>query len=203
MYKLPNLPFLYQDLEPFIDTHTMALHHEKHEQNYVNNLNKLLDKNQYDYQYKMEELIYRINMFTNEDQENILFNLRGVLNHELYWRGMKAGGGNKPVGKLKEQIERKFGNYENFWSKIKSKALELKGSGYTFLVLKTDGSIDIINMQNQETPLLLGYIPLFNIDLWEHAYYINYENDKGKYLNNFKQIVDFTYASSLFNEIVI
>lgn len=200
MYKLPNLPYLYQDLEPYIDTHTMALHHEKHEHNYLSNLNKSLNKNNYNYTYKLEELIYHLNEFLPTSREEILFNLGGVLNHELYWRSMKPYHQNKPKGKLKEKIDRTFGSYKNFWEAIKQNGLNLKGSGYVFLVFK-DNELDIINTKNQDTPLSFGYIPLFNIDLWEHAYYINYENDKEKYLDNFEKIADFTYANEVYNRL--
>jgi len=200
MYKLPNLPYLYQDLEPYIDTHTMALHHEKHEQNYLNNLNKLLNKNNYNYTYKLEELIYHLNEFLPTSREEILFNLGGVLNHELYWKSMNPYHQNKPEGKLKEKIDRTFGSYKNFWEAIKEKGLNLKGSGYVFLIFK-DNELDIINTKNQDTPLSFGYIPLFNIDLWEHAYYINYENYKEKYLDNFEKIADFTYANEVYNRL--
>lgn len=202
MYKLPILPYLFQDLEPYIDTHTMGLHYHKHEQNYLNKLNLLLAKNHYDYRYSLEELVYHITEFKTQDQKNILFNLGGVLNHNLYWKGINPNHRNKPMGKLKEYIELTFGDYDQFWNRIKDKALELKGSGYTFLVITDDGDLDIINMSNQDIPLLNGYIPIFNIDMWEHAYYLNYQNDKEKYLENFKIIADFTNASNIFNSII-
>lgn len=201
MYKLPELPYLYQDLEPFIDTHTMGLHYHKHEQNYLDKLNTLLLKNNYNFRYSMEELIYHINEFPVNDREDILYNLGGVLNHNLYFKCMTPGG-KKPTGQLNDYINKKYGNYEKFFDEIKKKAMSLKGSGYTFLVLKNNGEVDIINMSNQDTPLLLGYIPLFTIDLWEHAYYINYENRKADYIDNFKNIADFTYASCVFNSII-
>lgn len=135
MYKLENLPYLFQDLEPFLDTHTLGLHYNKHAQNYLNNLNKLLMKNNFDYRYDINELAFHINEFAKEAQESILFNLGGVINHNLY--------------------------------------------------------------------LSHGYIPLFNVDLWEHAYYLNYENDKSKYLDNFVQIADFTFANKIYNNISI
>jgi len=201
MYKLPELPYFYQDLEPFIDTHTIGLHYHKHEKNYLNQLNALLVKNNYNYQYGLEELIYHINEFPVEDREDILFNLGGVLNHNLYFKSMSPGGF-MPVGKLKDYIDRKYGSYDEFFEEIKKKGMNLKGSGYTFFVLKNNGDLDIINMSNQDTPLLFGYIPLFTIDLWEHAYYINYENRKSDYLDNFKNIADFSYASRIFNSII-
>lgn len=197
MYQLPVLPYLYQDLEPFIDTHTMGLHYHKHEQTYLNNLNKILEKNNYKYSYDLNELIFHIEDFPLEDRENLLFNLGGVLNHNIYWKSMN----NKktlPEGKLKEQIEKQYGSYDEFWNKFKETALLLKGSGYTFLV-KSNNNLEIINFFNQDNPLLYGYIPLFNIDLWEHAYYLNYENDKSKYIDNFKEIADFSNATEIYN----
>lgn len=193
MYKLPKLSFLFQDLEPFIDTHTMGLHYHK--------LNDLLQKNNYDYRYSLNELIYHINEFSSSIQEDLLFNLGGILNHNLYWKGINPNP-NKPSGNFKIRIEKAFGSIDDFWLKFKEKALSLKGSGYTFLVLKRDGELEIINTSNQDTPLSLGFIPLFTIDLWEHAYYLNYENDKAKYLDNFEKIADFSYASELFNNLI-
>lgn len=202
MYQLPKLPYLFQDLEPYIDTHTMGLHYHKHHQNYVDKLNELLMKNNYDYRYNLNELIYHINEFPVSNREDILFNLGGVLNHNLYWRSINPRQGQKPIGQLKNYIERTYGSYEKFWSIFKDSAMKLKGSGYTFLVLKRDGQLDIINVSNQDTPFALGYMPLFNVDLWEHAYYLNYENDKKKYLDNFEKISDFRNASRIFNSIV-
>lgn len=202
MYKLANLPYLYQDLEPYIDTHTMGLHYNKHAKNYLKQLNDLLKKNNYNYNYSLEQLIYHINEFLLEDKiENILFNLGGVLNHILYFMGISKEH-KKPTGNLKIYLDRKYGSFENFYNIFKKKALELKGSGYTFLVLKNNKELDIINTKNQDTPLLFGYVPLFNIDLWEHAYYINYENERNRYLDNFKEISDFTNASRIFNNII-
>lgn len=198
MYQLPSLSYLYQDLEPFIDTHTMGLHYHKHEQTYLNNLNNLLNKNNYDYKYDLNELIYHIEEFPIDNRENILFNLGGVLNHNIYWKSMNKNN-TLPSGELKEQIDKQFGGYDEFWKEIKENALKLKGSGYTFLVM-SNNELEIINFFNQDSPLLYGYIPLFNIDLWEHAYYINYENDKSKYIDNFKEIADFSYANEIYNK---
>ena len=194
MYQLPILPYSFQELEPYIDTHTMALHYHKHQQNYLKKLNDLLKKYNYDYRYNLQELLYHIDEFKESDKENILFNLGGVLNHNLYWKSMNPNS-KKPFGKLKNYIENQYGSYENFWKQIKEKALSLKGSGYTFLILKNNGLLDIMNVSNQDTPLLKGFIPLFNIDLWEHAYYLNYENEKENYIDNFEKIADFSNAS--------
>lgn len=201
MYKLPKLAHMYQDFEPFIDTHTMGVHYHKHEQTYLNNLNNLLNKNNFNYNYDIDELIYHINEFPDNDKENILFNLGGVINHELYWKGISQNN-YLPNGKLKNKIDSQYGNFDNFWNQFKEMGLKLKGSGYTFLVLKNDKNLDIINLSNQDMPVLHGYIPLFNIDLWEHAYYLNYLNERGRYIDNFKNIADFTNASLIYDKIV-
>lgn len=202
MYQLSKLSYLYQDLEPYIDTHTVALHYNKHYQNYLNKLNTLLEENNYDYRYKLDELSFHIDEFSPTSREDILFNLGGVLNHDLYWKSMSPNKGQKPTGELKKHLERTFGSYEQFWKHFKDMALKLKGSGYTFLVLQIDGELDIINFANQDLPILYGYLPLFNIDMWEHAYYINYENNKEEYIDNFEKIADFRNASKIFNNVI-
>lgn len=201
MYKLPILPYLFQDLEPYVDTHTMGLHYHKHEMNYLNKLNLLLIKNNYDYKYPIEELIYHIDEFPIEDREDILYNLGGVLNHNLYFKSMSPKRV-LPSDKLKDDIESKYGSVDKFLLEFKNKALELKGVGYTFLVVNDNGTLDIINLSNQDLPQLLGYIPLLNMDMWEHAYYLNYKNEKSNYIDNFFLIVDFTNANSLYNSLM-
>ena len=197
MYKLQDLPYLYQDLEPYISTHTIALHINKHTKNYLNNLNNLLLKNNYQFNYSLTELIFHIAEFPN-DQEDILFNLGGVLNHNLYFHSL----GKKlvqPEGLFKVHFDKKYQSISNFLKILKEKALKLKGSGYVFLILKQNKELDLINLPNQETPWLNKDIPLFCIDLWEHAYYLDYQNDKAKYLDNLSSIVDFSLASEIFN----
>lgn len=201
MYKLSALPFLYQDLEPFVDTHTMGLHYNKHEQTYLNNLNDILEKNNYDYRYDLTELIYHLNEFLPDDMESLIFNLGGVLNHNLYWLSINSSN-YLPSGKLLDKINNQYGSYDKFFDLFKKSAINLKGSGYTFLVINSDGNLDIVNMANQDSPLLYNLIPLFNIDLWEHAYYLNYQNDKSRYIDNFKLKADFRNASFIYNSMV-
>ena len=202
MYELPKLPYLFQDLEPYIDTHTMGLHYHKHPQGYLNKLNDLLIKSNYDYRYTIEELPFHIMEFPKNIQEDILFNLGGVLNHNLYFNSISPKKNGFPNGKLRKKIENQFGSLDIFFTKLKENVMKLKGSGYTFLVLRNDGMLEIKNFSNQELPVLFGYIPLFNIDLWEHAYYINYENNKSNYFDNFMLIADFTNANNIYNKLV-
>lgn len=201
MYKLEPLPYLYQDLEPYIDTHTLGLHHNKHEQNYLNNLNNLLIKNNYDFKYDINELVFHVNEFNKNDIENILYNLGGVLNHNLYWKSMNPEK-QRPNGELKRKMENKYKSVDTFFKLFKESALKIKGSGYTFLVLNAEDELEIINTKNQDMLQMLGNIPLFTIDMWEHAYYLNYKNNKSEYIDNFIEISDFTYANEIYNNIM-
>lgn len=201
MYSLPKLPYLYQDLEPYIDTHTLGLHYNIHTKNYLNKLNELLNENKYDYRYNLNELIYHLDEFKPSIREDILYNLGGVLNHILYFNSMSPKI-KKPFGNLELAINKEFGSFNKFYELFKQSTLNIKGSGYTFLVLNYNGKLAIINLPNQQTPLSINCIPLFTIDMWEHAYYLNYKPDKAKYLDNFKIISDFTYASQIYNSIL-
>ena len=197
MFKLDTLPYDYSDLEPFIDTKTLGLHHKKHQQTYLNKLNTLLQKNNYMYNYSLVELLQHINEFNENDRENILFNLGGVINHNIYFRSISPKP-SLPGPVLMGKIVKKYQSFEKFKDSFKKKALELKGSGYTFLVL--DGNeLNIINLKNQETPYSYNLIPLLGLDMWEHAYYLNYQNNKENYIDNFFNIVDFSIASRVVN----
>lgn len=202
MYIKEKLDYLYSDLEPFIDTHTLGLHYNKHYQNYLNNLNMSLKKNNYKYGYSLVELTRHLDEFNEDDRKNIKFNLGGVINHNLYF---KCINNNKtiPKGSLLDSIIKKYKDFNSFKKQFITSALSIKGSGYTFLVMDKDKNIDIINLSNQDSPYFYNLIPLFTIDMWEHAYYLNYENKKDIYLDNFFEIADFSYANSIYNNIKI
>ncbi len=196
MYKLLDLPYFYSDLEPYIDTHTLGLHKNKHQKNYLDKLNALLIKNKFNFKFSLNELSQHINEFNKEDRENILFNLGGVINHNIYFNSIS----NKHIEPnvfLSYMINNSFGSYEMFKKIFKETALSLKGSGYTYLILKKD-KLEIINFYNQENPYSYNLIPLICIDMWEHAYYLNYKNDKGSYIDNFFEIIDFNEANKFF-----
>lgn len=201
MFEKIKLDYDFDSLEPFIDTHTLGLHYNKHYENYLNNLNKLLIKNNITYNNDISALLNELQKIKTNDIDDILFNLGGVLNHELYFKSI----GKKSIisDVLKNEIENEFGSYENFVKLFSESANKLKGSGYTFLVINNK-KLEIINMPNQVTPYLYGLIPLLCIDLWEHAYYINYENRKKDYIENFFNIIDFSSANDIFykNKIV-
>lgn len=197
MYKLCVLSYSYSSLEPFIDTHTMGLHYNKHLKNYLSKLNDLLIKNNYNFKYKLELLGYHLDEFKESDREDILFNLGGVLNHIFYFSSISESLV-LPSSDLMNKILTKFETFDNFKKLFKESALKLKGSGYTYLVMDKDKNLFIKNFLNQDCPYFYELIPLLCIDLWEHAYYINYENKRDLYIDNFFNIIDFDMANKMY-----
>lgn len=202
MYQEMPLPYAYDALEPYVDTRTVGLHYEKHYRKYLNQLNALLKKNQYKNEYTKEALITHLDMFPLEDRDDILYNLGGVVNHELYFSNMNPRQYNRPVGLIQKAINTQYGNYENFKKEFWKTASYLVGSGYTFLVVNGKNQLEIINLSNQDTPYTYGLTPLIALDLWEHAYYLNYQNERNRYIENFFEIIDFEQINRLYEETI-
>ncbi len=200
MYDIPRLPYSYDALEPNIDEKTVSIHYEKHHLNYLNNLNNLLKEINFNKNYSLKELVQNIDEIPIEKRGNILFNAGGVLNHNLYWLSMSQNKNNHPIGKLEVAINDKYGSFENFKKEFIKQATLLKGSGYTFLVIDKNNNLEIINTSNQETPYLYGLTPIMTIDLWEHAYYLLYQNRRTDYINNFFNLIDFVEINKLYEE---
>lgn len=189
MYKKVNLN--YQSLEPIIDDKTLDLHYNKHYQNYTDKLNQYLNDINYDYKLSAEELAKNISILPIEYRNEILYNLGGYLNHSLYFNILTDKMKEIPTPLLNE-INKTFGNINNFKLEFINMALELKGSGYTFLVLDKNNKLRIINMSNQDTPYYYSFKPIMTIDVWEHSYYLKYTYNKKEYLENIFNIIDFT-----------
>lgn len=198
MYQMQKLT--YNTLEPYISDRTLTIHYNNHYLKYLKKLNDILVKENYDFRYTKEELFNHIDEFNISFRDKILFNLGGVVNHELYFYNMSNLKNNKPVGSIKNEIDKEYGNYENFKNEFKKMALELIGSGYTYLVINKNKKLQIINMSNQESPYLYGMIPIMIIDLWEHAYYLDYQNNKEKYIDSFFEIIDFDKINNLYEK---
>lgn len=195
MYTVINLPYPYNALEPIIDTKTVNIHYNKHHKKYLENLNKLTN-----YKMPLEEIPKKISEFPLKDRGEILYNAGGILNHNLYWQSLNSTP-SLPHGKLLSKINQTYGNFNNFKNEFINKAKTLVGSGYTFLVTDNNGNLSIINMNNQETPLSYNYIPLFTIDLWEHAYYLKYKNDRNAYIENIWHKTNFNHASTIYESL--
>jgi Fe-Mn family superoxide dismutase len=190
---LPELPYGNRDLEPHISARTLEFHHGKHHQGYVTNLNKLLEGNGL-----QEETLESIVMKTAGDSERsgIFNNAAQVWNHTFYWQSMMPGGGGAPVGLIAAKIAKDFGGYEQFAEQFKEAALAQFGSGWVWLVQKAD-KLSIVKTSNADTPIARGGKPLLTIDVWEHAYYLDYQNRRGDYVEAFlKNLVNWEFANS-------
>ncbi len=185
----------YDAYEPYISSYTMNIHYNKHYKKYLDNLNNLLSK--YNYEYSKEELVKNIDIFPIQERDNILFNLGGVLNHELFFSILGYG---EMSEIFKNKIDEDFGSFANFKEEFIKQAKLLVGSGYTFLVLNKDNNLEIINVANQDTPNSYGLVPIMNLDLWEHAYYLDYQNERNTYIDNFFSIIDFNKVSKIYEK---
>ncbi len=183
MYKAKPLKFSFNALEPYLSEETVRRHYIIYT-NYVKRLNDLIENNK----YTLEETIKNIDEFPMENRDKILFLSSAILNHELYFENIGLNK-SEPVGKLKRKIEQQYGSFEKFKEEFKKQASYVIGSGYTFLILNNN-DLEIINTSNQENPYSYDLIPIMNIDLWEHAYYIDYFN-RQEYIDNFFSIIDF------------
>lgn len=202
MYKSVILPYNYNDLEPVLNSETINVHYNKHYLGYLEKLNKILNDINYDYRYTKEELVSHIEEIPIDVRDDVLYNLGGVLNHELYFYSMSNNKVNVPIGALRKKIIDEYGTIENFKDEFIKTANKLVGSGYTFLVLNNNLKLEIINTPNQETPYLYGLIPIMALDLWEHAYYLVYRNRRGEYIEKFFEIVDYNNINKNYEKAV-
>jgi superoxide dismutase, Fe-Mn family len=192
---LPELAYEYKDLEPYISARTLEFHYAKHHQGYVTNLNKLLQGTDL-----LGETLEGIVKRTVGDSERsgIFNNAAQVWNHTFYWQSMMPGGGGAPVGLIATKIARDFGGYEHFAEQLKQAALAQFGSGWIWLVLKADKLV-IVKTSNADTPIARGEKPLLTLDVWEHAYYLDYQNRRGDYVDAFlKNLINWGFANSQF-----
>lgn len=196
-YKRINLD--YKSLEPYIDDRTLDLHYNAHYRNYTDKLNKYLKDINYNYSLSGEKLAQNINILPMDNRDEILFNLGGYLNHNLYFYNLTNKKKDIPLPLL-ELINKYFGSFSLFKEEFIDMAMEVKGSGYTFLVLDKNNKLRIINTSNQDTPYYYGFIPIMTIDVWEHSYYLKYTYERKKYLDNIFNIIDFEKVYMLYLE---
>jgi Fe-Mn family superoxide dismutase len=190
--SLPNLPYEQDALEPHISARTLSFHHGKHHNAYVTNLNKLIEGSE----LAGETLENIIKATANDASKAGVFNNAAqVWNHTFYWHSMKPNGGGAPSGAIAEKITTDFGSYDNFISEFKAAGLTQFGSGWAWLVLK-DNKLEVMKTANADTPLAHGIQPLLTVDVWEHAYYLDYQNDRGNYLDTFfGQLINWDFVN--------
>jgi Fe-Mn family superoxide dismutase len=190
-HTLPPLPYAQDALAPHLSKETFEYHHGKHHQAYVTNLNNLIPGTEFE-NLSLEEII-------KKSSGGIYNNAAQIWNHTFFWNCMKPQGGGAPTGKLAEAINAKFGSYDAFKEAFTKSAVGNFGSGWTFLVKKADGSVDIVNMGPAGTPLTTGDTPLLTVDVWEHAYYIDYRNARPKFVEVFlNSLVNWDFAAKNF-----
>ncbi len=186
MSTIESLSYKYDSLEPYIDQQTMQIHHDKHHQAYFDKFNTILDTHPELKKKDVDDLLKDLKKVPEEIRENIKFFGGGHSNHRFFWLLLKKG--TKFEGKVAQSIIQKYGSYDKFKEEFKNAALSLKGSGWTWLVYEKE--LEIINTSNQDSPLSLGKIPLLTLDMWEHAYYLKYQNQKADYVDNFFHIIN-------------
>ncbi|MFA6893937.1 MAG: superoxide dismutase [Synergistaceae bacterium] len=193
MIMLPKLPYGNDALEPHISSKTMDFHYGKHHNTYVENLNKLIEGTEFS-QETLENIIK--NTSGRDDKTAVFNNAAQVWNHTFYWNSIKPAGGGIPYGPLGEKINLDFGSYEIFAKKFKDTALGQFGSGWAWLVQK-DGKLEIIKTSNADTPIAKDVKPLLTVDVWEHAYYLDYQNKRADYLDSFiKNLINWDFVNA-------
>lgn len=192
----------YKSLDPYIDDRTLDLHYNAHYRNYTDKLNKYLNDINYDYKDSPIYLAKHIDILPMENRDEILFNLGGYLNHSLYFYNLTNKKKDIPI-ELLNLINKYFGSFSLFKEEFIDMAMEVKGNGYTFLVMDKNNKLRIINTSNQDTPYYYGFTPIMTIDVWEHAYYLKYTYLRKKYLENIFDIIDFDKVYKLYLDNIV
>ena len=197
-FELPPLPYGYDALEPYIDAQTMQIHHDKHHQAYTDKLNAALEKYP-DLQSKsVEELLKDLDSVPEEIRPAVRNHGGGYFNHSLFWLMMKKGGGGEPEGDLAEAIRGEFGSFAAFKEQFSTAAPTVFCSGWAWLVMDKSGELAIVTTPNQDSPVSTGQRPLLALDVWEHAYYLKYQNRRPEYIENWWQVVNWDQVEENF-----
>ncbi len=197
MHELPSLPYGFDALEPHIDARTMEIHHGKHHAAYVANLNKALDGHADLLGLSIEDLMRKLGSVPEAIQTAVRNNGGGHANHSLFWKIMGPTGGGEPTGDLAAAIERDFGGLDNLQKQVNAAGGGRFGSGWSWLV-KSGDQLEVMSTPNQDSPLSVGKTPILGVDVWEHAYYLNYQNRRPDYLAAWWNVVDWNAAAANF-----
>ncbi|HET8655917.1 MAG TPA: superoxide dismutase [Longimicrobiaceae bacterium] len=200
-YTLPDLPYAYDALEPHIDERTMRIHHDKHHAGYVNNLNAALEKHpEFNAPEDVTVLLQRIESVPEDIRTAVRNNGGGHANHSLFWQVMKQNGGGEPTGALADAIKQKFGSFDAFKQKFSDAAKTRFGSGWAWLVADRSGGLEVVSTPNQDSPHMEGKTPLLGLDVWEHAYYLKYQNLRPDYVAAWWNLVNWDEVSKRYQQ---
>ena len=197
-HEVPPLPYDYAALEPIIDTQTMKLHHDMHHGAYVKNLNAALEKHPNLQSKSAEDLIRDLNAVPEDIRTAVRNNGGGHVNHSMFWKIMKPKGGGDPTGPIAEAINKAFGNFKDFQAKFNDAGTKQFGSGWAWLVGEASGSLKVISTANQDNPMSQGLYPILGNDVWEHAYYLKYNNRRPEYLTAWWGVVNWDEVNKRF-----
>ena len=201
-YTLPEIPYAYDALEPHIDAQTMEIHHSKHHQKYTDGMNGALEKLSPELQDKdIEEILSNINQVPDDVKGAINFNGGGYDNHKLFWNSMKQNGGGEPTGAIADAINDSFGSFAEFKELFSSKTAPIQGSGWGWLVYNPNSSkVEYKAMSNQTSPRTEGLVPLLGLDVWEHAYYLKYQNKRPDYIAAWWNVINWDEVNDRFSK---
>ncbi len=199
-FELPELNYAYDALEPVIDARTMEIHHSKHNQAYVTNLNAALEKHpELEYE-SLCGLLRDINNVPADIRQAVINNGGGAHNHKLFWKVMAPVGTTELKGDLKDAIDKAFGSYDKFVEEFSNAAKTRFGSGWAWLVLDANKELKVMSTANQDSPLMEGLFPLLGLDVWEHAYYLNYQNRRPDYVTEWFKVINWDYVAERFEK---
>jgi Fe-Mn family superoxide dismutase len=196
-YEVPDLPYAYDALEPHIDEATMKLHHDKHHQAYVDKANGALEGTDFE-DKPIEEVLQSLDSLPDDKKGVVRNNGGGHANHSFFWQIMSPDGGGEPSGSLADAINEAFGSFDEFKEKFKAAGVGQFGSGWAWLIKDGDG-VAITSTPNQDTPVMEGKTPIIGIDVWEHAYYLNYQNKRPDYIEAWWNVVNWDEAQKRFD----
>lgn len=200
-FELPELEFAPDAVEPYIDKETMTIHHDKHHQTYITNLNAALDKHPELKDKSLTDLVSHLEHVPKDIRTAVRNNGGGHYNHSLFWKILIPGGAHEPSGSLREAIDSQLGGFEAFKEAFTAAATGQFGSGWAWLTLDTQNRLKVVNTPNQDSPLMDGETPLLGIDVWEHAYYLKYQNRRPEYIKNFFSVINWDFVSDVYEKV--
>lgn len=188
-YSLPALPYAYDALEPNIDAKTMEIHHSKHHQTYINNINGAIAGTEWE-KLSVEDLVAKVNEVPTDLKNMVINNAGGHANHSLFWTVMSPQGGGQPTGAVAKAIDEQLRGFDAFKDAFTKAAISRFGSGWAWLSVTPERNLIVESSANQDSPLMHGHTPILGLDVWEHAYYLKYQNRRPEYINAFYNVVD-------------
>lgn len=197
-YELPKLPYAYNALEPHIDARTMEIHHTKHHQAYITNVNKALEGHPELASKPSDRLLREINTVPESIRQTVINNGGGHANHLLFWEIMGPGKGGEPKGALADAIRSEFGSFAQFREQLTNAGMTRFGSGWAWLVIDGGGKLAVMSTPNQNSPLMEGHTPILGLDVWEHAYYLLYQNRRADYIAAWWNVVNWDRVAELY-----